>query len=147
AEERARQDRWPEAARLLEQALRSGPADARLLGRLALAQLKAGDRAAHAGLCQGAWRDLPPKSSPGLVAALVEVSVLSPGALADWTRPLALAEEALRGLEATEASGEQHRQLLRHQRRQWLTMEAALLHRAGREGAVSRLQEAMKLSD
>src|SRR5205823_5390015 len=91
---------------------------------------------------------LPEKANPGLAVAVLDLFALSPLALKDWSRPVALVEKAVGGVTAAEqaAKGEQQK-MLRAVRRSWLTTQAALLHRAGRHGdAVARLQDAMKLA-
>jgi WD40 repeat protein len=148
ADEWARADRWREVAALLSEALKGGPAEVALLRRLALARLKGGDRKAHAALCRSLLRSLPEKVNPGLAVAVLDLCALAPGTLDDWSGPLGLVENAVRGVAAAEqaAKGEQQK-MLREVRRSWLTTQAALLHRAGRHAdAVARLQEAMKLA-
>ena len=138
----ARQRRcWPRHSREAQQKVR-------LFERLALARLKAGDREGHAALCRSLLRSLSGKVHPELARAILDVCVLSPDALEDWSAPLQLAENVVRAVTSAEqaAKGEQQKRL-REVRRSWLTTKGALLHRAARHAdALSTLKEASKLT-
>jgi WD40 repeat protein/tRNA A-37 threonylcarbamoyl transferase component Bud32/tetratricopeptide (TPR) repeat protein len=145
----AREDRWGEVIGALSEVTKIGKAELGLLRRLALAQLKAGDRVGHAGLCQALLRTLPPKVRPEIAQTLAEICALSPTTLNDWGRPLALAQNALRWTESAErkAGSEEERDWARSLRRICLRTRAAVLHRGGRHAkAISVLKEAMKLA-
>src|SRR5262249_55474516 len=145
----AREDRWREVAGVLAARLQAAPPDPDVVGWLALAQLKAGDRAGHAALCRAVLRSLPPRPSPGLAASVAELCVLSPGALDDWSVLLGPLQEAVRAVEAAEGRAEgDRRKVLRSLRRSWLTTLGGVLLRAGRHAeAVGRLKGALALSD
>jgi serine/threonine protein kinase/WD40 repeat protein len=148
ADEWARQDRWADVARLLGTAHQAEPADGLLLHRLALAQLKAGDRAAHAELCKAALRDLSPQADTWRSVAIFRICSLAPAAVDNWQNPLERMERIIRRLETAEsqASSEEEKKMLQGLRRELLATLAALLHRAGRSAdAIQQLTRAMKL--
>jgi tetratricopeptide (TPR) repeat protein len=149
ADQWAREERWPEVAGLLTEAVKAHPADVYLSLRLAPALLKAGDREGHAALCQSLLRNLPAKPSRHKVVTVSELWALSDRALPDWSRPVELVGDALRAVKAAEQSetDERLKKSLRELRRGWLTAQAGVLHRAGRHrDAIACCEEAMRLS-
>jgi WD40 repeat protein len=148
ADQWAGERRWREVATLLGEALAGGPAELPLLQRLALALLKAGDRKGHAALCQSLLRSLHRKVHHDLARAILDLCVLAPRALQDWSAPLQMAENVLLGVTAAEQAAKSEEQnQWRQVRRSWLTTKAALLHRAGQHAdGQATLKEALKLS-
>jgi tetratricopeptide (TPR) repeat protein len=147
AEEWARQNRWAEAARLLSAAHQAHPGDGSLLHRLALAHLKAGDRAAHAELCKRTLLELPPKRNAMQAVFVFRLCILSPGAVENWKELVQPLERVVGRVKADEqrVSGAE-RQELQKLRREWQVTLAALLHRDGRSAeAIQHLNEVIKL--
>jgi WD40 repeat protein len=101
-----------------------------LARRQAILCLQAGDQADYRSLCASLLPRLGPTPDPRAAG----IFTLGPDAVADWSRPLALAEEALKGLPDAGA-----------QRHDALVTLAALLYRANRlRDAVGHMDEALR---
>jgi tetratricopeptide (TPR) repeat protein len=132
AEERAGQGRWEQAASALATAGQRGPLPLAGWYCHALACLKTGDQPAYRRVCAALLEKAGAKPAPGLANDLAWVCALGPDALADYARPLALAELAV-GQAAP--AGRHHA----------LNTLGALLYRAGRyREAVRRLEEGLQ---
>jgi tetratricopeptide (TPR) repeat protein len=132
AEEHAGQGRWEQAASALATAGRRGPLPLAGWYCHALGCLKTGDQPAYRRICAALLEKAGPKPAPALANDLAWVCALGPDALADYARPLALAELAV-GQAAP--AGKHHA----------LNTLGALLYRAGRyREAVGRLEEGLQ---
>jgi WD40 repeat protein/tRNA A-37 threonylcarbamoyl transferase component Bud32/tetratricopeptide (TPR) repeat protein len=145
----ARDDRWREVASLLLKDLKRWTMEQAPLRQLGLAHLKAGDHLVHAVLCESLLRSIPRNRTIYLSNTVAESCAMSPTAMKDWSRPLAIIQANVRFLEAEEkkAGNEAEKRHLRSLRRPSLRTHGALLYRTGRHAkAISVLTEAMKLS-
>jgi WD40 repeat protein/predicted Zn-dependent protease len=130
AEDQARHGRWPEAVALFARALRQGPVP---WHHAALAALRAGDAAAYRRVCAAllAWEPALDWNDANNRAV---VFGLGPDAVADWSGPLGLVEQALAGFEGRlretpPAAGSAFTAQTRHA---YLNTKGTLLYRAGR---------------
>jgi WD40 repeat protein len=133
-EAHARQGHWKEAAAELAKVARLYPTDVRLRIFLAILLLHKRDEQAYRKLCEEAAKELDQMPFDPLVANnTVWLFCLSPGAVTDYKRLVALAERAVK-----EPRNEQQR--LVH-----LNSLGVILYRAGRyQEAIDRLNEHVK---
>ncbi len=98
----------------------------------ALVCLKAGDPVGYRRICTRLLQEAGPQSHPGLANAVAWICAVGPDAVSDWSRPIALAELALK--QATPQA-----------RPDVLNTLGAILYRAGRyQEAVARLRESIQ---
>jgi predicted Zn-dependent protease len=138
---------WARVATLLTAAAKDSnlPIDDRY--RLAVACLKAGDRAGYKAACAGVAGRLPPAGSPlylGDAIGAAKAFALGPGATDDWSMPLSSVDRILARLAEREAADPSLKERNKPLRRLFLSARGALLYRAGRpEEAAKALREGM----
>jgi serine/threonine protein kinase/WD40 repeat protein/tetratricopeptide (TPR) repeat protein len=140
---------WTRLATLLTAAAKDAtlPIDDRY--HLAVACLKAGDRAGYKAACAGIAGRMPPAGTPvflGDAVASTKAFAIGPGATDNWSVPLAWADRVLTRLaerEAADPSAKERNKPIRHL---FLQARGALLVRAGRSAeAATALREALPL--
>ena len=131
----ARKGMWTKARLALLGAGNGGRLPMQAFHHMAATCVKAGDRAEYRRLCALLIHQVGEQPHPYVANLVVWVCALGPGAVDDYSRPIALAESALR--EVTPA-----------ERRNVLNTLGAVLYRAGRyREAIARLHEAIKLAE
>jgi WD40 repeat protein/tetratricopeptide (TPR) repeat protein len=132
ADECAGRGEWDRAARAAVRASECGPAPHWAWRNLALGCLHSGDRAAYCKVCAAALGEVSPPPNLHMANLVAWVCALGPEGVADYRRPLALAELAVSHSRPDEKHGA-------------LNTLGALLYRAGRwREAVERLREAIQ---
>jgi hypothetical protein len=143
----ASEGRWGEITPVLSAAFRTRPADLELASRLCVAQLKGGDDKGHAVTCASLLKSLVAEHDGAKIWQVLQLYLLAPGSLSDWSELLRRADDVIRFLAAAEQRAEgQKQEWLRGERGLWLITKGALLHRAGKHAdALSTFQEGQKL--
>jgi len=132
ADEYAGRGQWRKAATTYTKACEGGACPFFFWESQALVYLKAGDQRAYQRLCAGLDEGVRELPYPAVAYAAAWVCALAPGAVSDYRRPVALAEEAVRGAPPKVKPG-------------FLKAWGAILYRAGRfQEAVERLNESVK---
>jgi WD40 repeat protein/serine/threonine protein kinase/tetratricopeptide (TPR) repeat protein len=130
----AEKGRWDQVAAALNAAGERGTLPLIYRHHQALVCVRAGDRAAYRRVCAGQVQEAGPTPSGDLGNAVAWVCVLGPDAVDDFSRPIALAEAAVR-------------QAPPHLKAGILNTLGAVLYRAGRfRDAIDRLNEGIKLT-
>jgi tetratricopeptide (TPR) repeat protein len=149
AEERARQGDWRKAADLLVRALARGTSDLEVIYPCALACLQAGDETGYRKVCERLLQALPaakPPLNPDTANAVASLCGVGPDAVADWRRPLELADFAWAWVAKAEEKVKEGSQKedLRKFRHAVRNTQGMVLYRSGRHAeAVDRLQESI----
>ena len=140
---------WARVAALLAAAAKDPALPAEDRYHLAVACLKAGDRAGYKAACAGIAGRMPPAGTPLLLGdaiAAANAFALGAGATEDWSVPLSWADRVLTRLAEREAADPSQKERNKPLRRHFLHVRGALLYRAGRfEEAGRTLREAMNL--
>lgn len=140
---------WVRVAALLTTAAKDPtlPIDDRYY--LAVACLKAGDRAAYRAACTEIAKQMPPRGAPlglGDAIAATKAFTLGQGATDDWSVPLYWSDRILTRIAEREAADPSLKEQNKSLRHMFLHARGALLVRAGRsEEAVKVLREGMSV--
>jgi serine/threonine protein kinase/WD40 repeat protein/Flp pilus assembly protein TadD len=140
---------WARVAALLATAAKDPSLPIEDRSHLALASLKAGDRAGYRAACAGIAGKMPPAGAPlflGDTLAATKAFALGSGATDDWSVPLSWADRVLIRIAEREAADPTQKDRLRSLRQLFLHARGAILYRAGRpKEAVDALREGVSL--
>ncbi len=133
ADECAGRGQWERAAKAYTQASERGPCPLPSRHRHALVCLKTGDRPAYHKLCARLIGEMGAETSLDIANSVAWICALGPNAVADYTRPLDLAERAVRKTRAAKGG--------------ILNTLGAVLYRAGRfREAIERLNQGIAVN-
>jgi hypothetical protein len=140
---------WTRLATLLTTATKDATLPIEDRYHLAVACLKAGDRAGYKAACAGIAGRMPPAGTPldlGDAVAAAKAFALGPAATDDWSVPLSWVDQILTRLARGEAANRSQKERLKRLRHRFLQAGGALLVRAGRpKEAAAAIREALPL--
>jgi WD40 repeat protein/tetratricopeptide (TPR) repeat protein len=144
AEAYAATGRWNDATACFTKASTQGGLTQQASYRFALSALAAGDHATYQRICQASLQALGLKPHPHRANDAVMTCALGPGAVADWSPPVKLMEQAIAQIAVLNLFEDDQRA----HRHAFLNTLGAVLYRAGRpKQAVARLLEAIAESE
>jgi serine/threonine protein kinase/Flp pilus assembly protein TadD len=140
---------WTRLAALLTAAAKEATLPIEDRYHLAVACLKAGDRAGYKAVCAGIARRMPPAGTPlylGDAITAAKAFALGSSATDDWSVPLSWADQMLTRYAEREAADPSTKERDKPWRHRFLQARGALLVRAGRpKEATAALREALPL--
>jgi tetratricopeptide (TPR) repeat protein len=148
AEARARHGDWKKSAALYERFAANGPVPLAICYQHALVCLRAGEMDGYRKICSRLLASMPepgPRLDPNTANSVAMLCAVGPGAVSDYSRPLALIDHSLKWLDGVkEQPGAEA--LFRKVRHAWLNTRSAVLYRDGQhDQAVRGLDQAIAI--